>query len=451
MLKKLRVSSYFKGSIGDTVQVSLKALETYTWLVQARFEYRGLRIRIPYLYRDENTTRVYFTSYAPYPGSDLAGSFAVSLEVLKHCGIEPEEVFLIYPNMNYVRKEELDHDAMWILSDCFATPKGNTGRKIFDVIKEKTPDLDAVLSRMEEAEVSELREPVRTSYCTKRETCRYFGECFPEYKNLPDNSILYLNSSSKKEKMFENGIRYLKDADPDLLDSNRIQYAQIMADRNGGLYADRTALKHWFRKIQSDPVIFLDFEWDLYLIPPYEGIKPVHPVCNQYSIHIADGDTIIHREFLGEKDCRRELAESLLRDIPDRGTICAFNAVGAEKIRIEELAEYFPDLKKPLLALTKRLVDLQVPFEAGAVYDVRMRGTYSLKVLTSLIDPEHTYGELDVSQGLEAVEIHRLYEKCEDLEEKERMARDLKEYCGKDTEELMKLYYWLESLCREKE
>ena len=104
-----------------------------------------------------------------------------------------------------------------------------------------------------------------------------------------------------------------------------------------------------------------------------------------------------------------------------------------------------------MLALTKRLVDLQVPFEAGAVYDVRMRGTYSLKVLTSLIDPEHTYGELDVSQGLEAVEIHRLYEKCEDLEEKERMARDLKEYCGKDTEELMKLYYWLESLCREKE
>ncbi len=446
ILKKLGVVSYFKGSIGDSVQVSLDALKENEWIVQARFEYRGLRIRIPILHHTDSLTEVYFTSNAPYPGTECAETFSVSVEILRQCGIVPDKVFLVFPNMQYVREDELDDDRMWIVSENFITPKGNISKSVYEVIREKQKNLDEIIDRMEKCEMEELREPVKNSYCTKREQCRFYADCFPEFKDLPDNSIMHLASSSEKEKMFRNGILYLKDIDLEKMDASRVQYAQVMADRCGGFYADHAALKHWFEGISSDPAIFLDFEWDLYLIPPYPGMKPIHPVVNQYSIHIVNGDTIEHKEYLGEGDCRRELAEALLRDIPSYGKIYAFNAKGAERIRIEELAEYFPDLAEDLLDLNKRLVDLQVPFESGVLYDVRMKGTYSLKTLTKMIDPYHSYSDLDVSEGLEAVEIHRLYEKCEDLEEKERMAKDLKEYCSMDTEELVKLYFWMESL-----
>ena len=41
----------------------------------------------------------------------------------------------------------------------------------------------------------------------------------------------------------------------------RFQFAQIMAARNGGLFADRLALRQWMDECIRYPLTYLDFEW----------------------------------------------------------------------------------------------------------------------------------------------------------------------------------------------
>ena len=81
----------------------------------------------------------------------------------------------------------------------------------------------------------------------------------------------------------------------------------------------------------------------------------------------------------------------------------AYNAEGAEKIRLQELAARFPERAKPLMKIHSRMVDLAFPFQAGLFYDTRMRGYYSLKTLLPLFDENLTYQDLDIHQGMDAV------------------------------------------------
>ena len=55
--------------------------------------------------------------------------------------------------------------------------------------------------------------------------------------------------------------------------------------------------------------------------------------------------------YLNIHDDRRDMAENLTKDIPSTGTVIAYNAEGAEKVRIQEFAQLFPDLSKKLLSI----------------------------------------------------------------------------------------------------
>lgn len=95
--------------------------------------------------------------------------------------------------------------------------------------------------------------------------------------------------------------------------------------------------------------------------------------------------------------------------------------------------------------MTKRIVDLQFPFEAGLIYDTRMRGSYSLKTIMSLLD-DKSYKELDISQGMDAVFSYRKIELLDNQEDIDEIVDSLKAYCGMDTYAMYAVYKWLESL-----
>ena len=52
---------------------------------------------------------------------------------------------------------------------------------------------------------------------------------------------------------------------------------------------------------------------------------------------------IEHEVYLNIHDNRKDMAEHLIRAIPKEGTVLAYNAEGAEKIRIQELADMYPE------------------------------------------------------------------------------------------------------------
>ncbi len=52
---------------------------------------------------------------------------------------------------------------------------------------------------------------------------------------------------------------------------------------------------------------------------------------------------------------------------------------GAEKLRLIQLGEQFPQYADDLAQIYDRMIDLSKPFECGLYYDNRMHGHYSLK------------------------------------------------------------------------
>lgn len=115
-------------------------------------------------------------------------------------------------------------------------------------------DLSSLLDKMEKCSEETLGVPKRTNKCTGRNKCRYYAECFDE-EQYEDNSIVYLNGAKNRYDMQKAGIKYLKEANIDLIEGTKIQYAQIVADKNGGLFVDELALKSWLDTV-SYPITF---------------------------------------------------------------------------------------------------------------------------------------------------------------------------------------------------
>ena len=447
--KKLGIEDYFLGQKNDTSEMTQQKLDAGQWVVKGRFEYQNLRIKLPIVHKTEEGLDVFFVFIGNYPKDDDVLYYSSNLWVMKKLGYEIHDIKIIHLNGNYVREDELDVDQLFIVSDSFYNDKGRVTKPIFNHVMSRMIDLGETLDYMQEVAISEDVPSIRTKKCVRRTKCPYYDSCFPNEKQEEDDSILTLVSSQHKYDMAKEGLRRLKDADLERVEGTRQQYAQIMASKNGGLYVDRLPLKMWLNDNIKFPVAFLDFEWDTYAVPPYKGLKPFSVVCFEYSIHILKEDgSLTHHDFIGTQDCREEFIENLIHDIGSAGSVVAFNADGAEKIRLKELADQFPHYRKELDRICDAMVDLAMPFQLGMVYDVRMRGLYSLKVLLSVFSDSLSYQDLSIHHGMDAVYSWRMMDKKQ-ADNEEELKQRLSEYCGMDTYSMVVLYKWLISHAQE--
>ncbi|MBR4445807.1 MAG: DUF2779 domain-containing protein [Solobacterium sp.] len=443
--KRLGITDCFEGKRGDEASLALQALSNSEWLVNARFEHDRLRVKMPFMHKNEEGWDLYFLFTGLFPRGDNLLYYTSTVWVLEHNGILIKDIRIVHLNGDYVRGEHLDPMELLQISDQFYTSRNHPSGNVRDRIYKALYDMTGLLDEMDACSKETLPPAVRTSRCTTRSRCSAYESCFPEETAEEDSSVLFLTGSSERYAMKKEGILRMKDVPSERIEGLRIQYAEILADCNGGLFADRLALKNWLSSIHY-PVTFLDFEWDTFAVPPYEGMKPYDVLPFEYSVHILDEDgTLTHKIFLSENDCRREMAEALLRDIPETGSLIAYNAEGAEKIRLGELAAQFSEYRDRLLDMADRMEDLQLPFESGMVYDLRMRGQWSLKTIMAMMDAPG-YSDLDIREGMQAVLEWRTMENDTDAEEKEKIRNDLEAYCGMDTYAMTVVLDWLRKL-----
>lgn len=117
-----------------------------------------------------------------------------------------------------------------------------------------------------------------------------------------------------------------------------------------------------------------------------------------------------------------------------------FNMEGAEKLRLKQLAKQFPKYHDQLEQIWERMVDLSIPFSTGNIYDNRMRGMFSLKILVDVFANVH-YSDLDISYGMDAVRNWRMLD--ETSEESKEIKKHLFEYCAMDTYSEYLIYHWI--------
>lgn len=448
-IQKLELKEYYLGHVGDDANKALQAMQEYEWLVKARFEYRQLRVKVPFLHRTKHGWDIYFLYNGIYPRANDIAFYTDTIWVLKNNGIQINAMYMIHLKASYVRQGDLDVKQLFVITDSFYNANNHPTQSIKDTVYQHYKDLTALLNEMEQADFNPSYIPKRTNICTGRNKCIYYDACYQE-ENIADNSILTLIASRNKYQMLQAGIQTLKDVQIDQLEGTRQQYAQVNADRNGGLFCDHSALKSWLSHIQY-PIAFLDFEWERFAIPPYDGMKPYDVLPFEYALYILEADgTMRHHVYLNIHDDRRDMAESLIKDIPSVGSVIAYNADSAEKIRIQEFADLFPDLKEPLLQMNERMQDLQLPFLSGVVYDTRMRGQWSLKAIMNLMD-ESAYHSLDIREGMDAVFQWRHLDHNDQLtqQEKEKIILDLKKYCGMDAYAMTVVFQWLHAILNE--
>ena len=278
--------------------------------------------------------------------------------------------------------------------------------------------------------------------CRQNGLCKYYQNCFPDETELANDTILSLVSSANKHDMYDEGIIHLKDVDIDKIEGTRVQYAQIMASKNNGVFVDYLALNEWLKRLEMRPISFIDFEWDRYFIPKYIGMRPMDVICFEFALYYIDEKgEMFHKTFVSTGDCRREFIDKLIEHLPDSGPIVAYNAKGAEALRIEELIKIYPEYTNELSDILKRLVDLSQPFVEGLIYDCRMQGNYSLKKLVDICS-DYSYADLDIDDGLQAVFKWRSIDKNLALEP-ESIIQDLERYCSLDAYGLFLVYKWL--------
>ena len=351
------------------------------------------------------------------------------LKVMALNGIEHDEIYLLHINPNYERGETLNVFECLMIGDEFYNDRCKKCGSIMDHVNACERDLDDIIDRITSlGDMSDVKK-VRSSICTAHYKCEYFNECFPEFH---DTSIMNLVQSSKKYDCLEMGIDDMAQVMGDEIEANRMQYAQVMAAKKQGLFVDKFALMGWLSKI-TYPITYLDFEWQTYVYPPYEKMKPFDVLVFQYSMHIEDENgELSHEQYIGKGDCRVEFIEDLISKIPETGTILVFNAQGAEALRLQQLAKQYPQYEEKLRSIWERMLDLSLPFSCGLIYDVRMAGEYNLKKLLSLFS-DLSYDELEINQGLLAVKKYRELESEESEEREDIELITLPEEKRKDT------------------
>lgn len=186
------------------------------------------------------------------------------------------------------------------------------------------------------------------------------------------------------------------------------------------------------------PINYFDFEAFQPAVPVFDNSKPFDMIPTQYSLHIENkvGKDIIltHKEFIQSEfsDPRRAIAEQMLKDLGDKGSIIVYNKTFEAGV-IEYLANLFPDLAEHLRRLLSRLVDLMVPFKEQSYFNPEMGFSYSLKVVQPALVPSLSYKELVVQDGAQAMLSILEVLTTEDDARRKALVDSLLIYCARDT------------------
>ena len=286
------------------------------------------------------------------------------------------------------------------------------------------------------------------AHCFEPRDCPFIGRCWP----AGADHIGHLAGVGPKKTVayLERGITSIKEL-PANERLNFTQKRQLKAMAENRVIVEPTlaaALEPF-----SGRLGFLDFETIMRAIPVWPGMFPWQQAAAQFSYHERQADeTYTHSAFLAEgpQDARPPLAEAMVRATANADRVVMYTSF--EKTRIRELQQAVPQLATELAALEAKLIDLH-PVVKDCVYHPGFNGSFSLKDILTPLVPELTYNDLVIVDGrVASVEIARLLFVADKIpkHERDRVRKELLEYCERDTWAMVRLVERLRELAKGK-
>lgn len=282
------------------------------------------------------------------------------------------------------------------------------------------------------------------SHCSKPYECGFLAYCQSRVPQ-PDFPAVWLPriQSGKLKALIEmEGVTDLRRIPDALLNERQMRVKRSTLTGKAYFDAEQAAAELSAHKL---PAYFLDFETILFAVPVWKGTRPYQQIPFQFSVHtLSRGGRLGHASFLdlSGNDPAKVLAEALIAALGERGPVFVYNE-RFEKGRISELAERFPRMRRALLAINERIIDLMKIAEAY-YYHPSQQGSWSIKkVLPAAVpDPGLRYDSLaGVQDGGMAMNAYlRAISPEASLSEKERIEKELLEYCWLDTYGMVRLW-----------
>lgn len=345
--------------------------------------------------------------------------------VLTDAGIRVGKCFIMHLNSEYIRKGELDLDALFVSDD------------VTDKASELENETREQMTRAK-AYLSQEIEP--TGYCSciykgKSSHCTTFPYSNPSIPAYGIHNLSRIGASKKKLKELADREIWSLDDLPSDIEFSDAQQAQINAYLHG-THIDTRGIRDELAELEF-PLYFLDYETFPAAIPRHEGYSPYQHVPFQYSLHklAAPDAELKHFEFLHTTsgDPALALAETLRENIGDKGTVISWHK-SFECSKNTEMAKRMPVYADFFARVNDRMYDLEDVFKKLHYVHKDFKGKTSIKYVLPVVAPGLSYAELVVRNGQMAMEqwdkIARGEVKNEEITD---IARDLLEYCKLDT------------------
>lgn len=406
-------------------------------ITNASFNYDGNFCNIDILKNDTDGVEIYEVKSSTEISEIYLEELSYQYYVLSNLGLNVKKVYIIYINNTYIRGEEIEVDKLFNIEDVT-----NSARAKQEKVKDNIENLNKYME-----EYDEKSEPSTDIglHCFNPYDCEFWGYCT---RNLPKPNVFDIAGGMRKDKKFQKYYEgKISFTDLQHEDLNPKYLEQIDFELNNlEPKIDVEAIRNIVDTLKY-PLYFVDYETYQLAVPEIMGTKPYQQLPFQYSLHIIEekGSKIEHKEFLAEvddKDFIRHFAESLVKDIPENGSVIIYNKI-FEATRNNEIARMYPELKDEMERINRNMVDFLEPFKHRKYYVKEMHGSASIKaVLPALYpdDPELDYHNLElVHNGEEASETF-LSLKDKPKEEQEKIREELLAYCKLDTYAMVKIW-----------
>ena len=340
-------------------------------------------------------------------------------------GLTINRCYLAFINNQYVKNGEIDPAQLFTIQDITAEVE-EASRGIQDRIQ-------SMLRTIASRQCPELSVDVR---CNSPYDCSV-KLCWEE---LPQNNIFSLYRGGKKcFELFQKGVYYLKDI-PGGYQLSRSQKIQQRCDIDGALHIEGEAIRDFLGSLKQ-PLYYLDFETINPAVPLFDGTKPYQKVPFQFSLHVAGGETTMqHYSFLadGPADPRPGFLRRLKETIGDSGSIVTYNQSFEEGV-LKELASAFPEYSAWVEGIRGRMVDLLKPFQSFHYYHPQQNGSASIKhVLPALTGKGYEGMAIGDGEAASLAFLNVTYGEVTE-EERQQVRSDLEQYCGLDTEAMVRI------------
>lgn len=401
-------------------------------IFQGRFEFEDLTFICDIVQVVEGSTiDLYEIKSSTGAKLDHEYDLAFQTYVLEKLGYTVRNIAVIHVNNQYVRSGEIEPSKITATTD------------ITENVRARSTET--------EANIIKAREIVALKSCPDMKPqlagLGAFKEWLEIYKVLvpqPEGSIYELGGLNAKalDVLEAHGITKIEEI-PNDLSINASVDRQLRAYRNNGPIVDKLRITQFLDSLVF-PLYFFDYETLASLVPYFDGMRPYAQYPFQYSLHIIESPEsgLRHVEYLHTENSNpaSSVVAAMQSHFGETGSVLTWN-MGFEKSCNDTLATFVPDAADFLSDINSRIVDLMTPFSSGAYIDHRFKGSASIKNVLPVLLPDLSYKVLEIQEGGAA---QRTWMQTvldgKNPDQKEKILKDLIEYCKLDTLAMVEIY-----------